>query len=222
MILIILFWLLFFVVIYLLFNSSKEEKKDIFLRKERPEHKREYFEKHYDYNFSKEDRKIIFEKFNNSCFKCGSKKNLTIDHHMPLNFGYRLEEKNAVLLCKKCNNKKSNRLPQSFYTEKELKVLRDKYSVETDYDFESINKSNIEKRYEEVRMLYKGKVPVEFDYLGKRVEGFLEGIVIHKEGEFNKKNLKYMEVEEDGEINLYMIKNVKKLYIKGEEKNAHL
>jgi DNA topoisomerase IA len=136
--------------------------------------------------------------------------------------GYGLEEKNAVVLCKKCNNKKSNRLPQYFYKEKELYELWEKYGIVTDYNIMSINKENIEKEYEKMNKIYSGEVRVTFDYMGKKVEGLLLGIVSPNEVEFNRKREKYLEVVEGNEVNLYKMVNVKRLYIKGEKENARL
>ena len=87
-----------------------------------------------DSNFTYSDSKWIKHLFNHECFNCGSKKNLQIDRHMPLSLGYGLkigEDYNAVLLCKKCNNKKSNLLPIKFYTSSQLKELVSTYNIKT-------------------------------------------------------------------------------------------
>ena len=73
--------------------------------------------------FGSYDKKIVFKKFNNKCFKCGATENLTIDHNMPFSRGGKLTETNAVLLCRSCNSKKNAKLPTVFYTNKELKAL---------------------------------------------------------------------------------------------------
>jgi hypothetical protein len=53
---------------------------------------------------------------------------------MPLSLGFGLkidDEYNAVLLCKKCNNKKSNLIPTKFYTNSQLKELVSTYGIKT-------------------------------------------------------------------------------------------
>ncbi len=90
-----------------------------------------------DSNFTYSDNKWIRNLFNHECFNCGSKKNLQIDHHMPLSMGYGLkigEDYNAVLLCKKCNNKKSNLHPIKFYTPSQLRDLEMTYHIRTHRD----------------------------------------------------------------------------------------
>jgi 5-methylcytosine-specific restriction endonuclease McrA len=66
----------------------------------------------------------VLEQFNFSCFKCKSIESPQIDHHMPLVLGHALEFGNAVVLCKRCNSSKRDRLPEVFYTETELAQLR--------------------------------------------------------------------------------------------------
>ena len=65
----------------------------------------------------------IRSRFNHQCFNCGASDKLEIDHHMPLSLGYGLTPQNAVLLCGICNNKKSNRLPEEFYTAEQISRL---------------------------------------------------------------------------------------------------
>lgn len=73
-----------------------------------------------DSGYSYEDSVFTRDLFNNKCFKCGSTEKLTIDHHMPLSLNEGLSRSNAVILCKSCNCKKHKKLPQDFYTSKEL------------------------------------------------------------------------------------------------------
>jgi len=83
--------------------------------------------------FTPTERKIILAKFCNRCFKCKSphKKGnpLQIDHHYPLSRGFKLTVSNAVVLCKRCNESKSNFLPQEFYSTEELEILKEKYNI---------------------------------------------------------------------------------------------
>ncbi len=46
-----------------------------------------------------------------SCSYCGSNKNLTIDHIVPVSKGGKSSFENCITACKKCNNKKGNRTP---------------------------------------------------------------------------------------------------------------
>lgn len=73
--------------------------------------------------FSKRDKREVFDRFNNKCFKCGNKEDLTVDHHIPFIRSGRLTRSNAVLLCRSCNSSKNAKMPKDFYTEKELKKL---------------------------------------------------------------------------------------------------
>lgn len=75
-------------------------------------------------NFGVTDKKEVFKKFKNKCFKCGSKKFLTIDHHLPFSRGGLLTFTNCVLLCRSCNSKKNAKVPEDFYNEKELNKLK--------------------------------------------------------------------------------------------------
>ncbi|HAS79800.1 MAG TPA: hypothetical protein DCR90_02705 [Fusobacteriaceae bacterium] len=111
-------------------NITKEKISKIFKIKGKR------YERHkiLDLNFTHTDSKWIKVLFKNCCFNCGSKKNLQIDHHLPLSLGYGLKfdnKYNAVLLCKKCNNKKSNLLPSKFYTLSQLKILETTYHIDT-------------------------------------------------------------------------------------------
>jgi len=72
---------------------------------------------------SSEDIKYIRLRFDNQCFKCGDKDDLTIDHHRPLGRGYGLSVNNAVLLCRSCNSSKGIRMPWDFYAPEELEYL---------------------------------------------------------------------------------------------------
>lgn len=62
----------------------------------------------------------IYRRFNNQCFNCRATERLEIDHHKPLSLGHGLTIHNAVLLCGTCNNAKSNKLPEQFYTTEQL------------------------------------------------------------------------------------------------------
>ena len=61
--------------------------------------------------------------FKNQCFKCHSKNYLAVDHNRPLSSGSGLSIDNAVILCKFCNSKKYTKMPELFYSKKELNQL---------------------------------------------------------------------------------------------------
>jgi 5-methylcytosine-specific restriction endonuclease McrA len=45
------------------------------------------------------------------CSYCGSNKNLTIDHIIPISRGGKSTFENCITACKSCNNKKGDRTP---------------------------------------------------------------------------------------------------------------
>lgn len=57
---------------------------------------------------SKKERQLIFKRDGYKCIKCGSNKNLTIDHIIPKSKGGRDSITNYQTMCKKCNSEKSN------------------------------------------------------------------------------------------------------------------
>lgn len=74
--------------------------------------------------FFKKDKIKVLEKFNHSCFNCGSTEKLTIDHHLPFSMGGRLTESNSVVLCLSCNSSKNAKHPNIFYSKKQLNKLK--------------------------------------------------------------------------------------------------
>ena len=73
--------------------------------------------------YTKSDELYTRSLFNNKCFNCGSKDNLTIDHNYPLILGNALTRSNAVLLCSSCNSKKKDKTPEDFYNSIQLNNL---------------------------------------------------------------------------------------------------
>lgn len=208
---ILFFSLLVFVIFKSLLKNNSKDEKITFVKSNKREKKRRVNEKRYNDTISKKDREEILVKYNHKCFKCGSEKNLTLDHHMPLSLGYGFRKENIVVLCKKCNNKKGSLLPNDFYTEKEIIVLRDKYRINSHETLKKITKREYSSILNKIKD-YEGK-EVVFYYLGKVVKGRLLGVVEKKDVELYKTREKYVEVEEDNSINLYRLKGIKELYI---------
>jgi hypothetical protein len=76
-----------------------------------------------DIQFTHEDVKRVYEYFNYQCFNCDSLSDLCIDHHRPLSKGHGLSLDNAVLLCRRCNTSKYNKMPEEFYDQNKLKII---------------------------------------------------------------------------------------------------
>lgn len=66
----------------------------------------------------------FFQLFGYHCFKCSSPDFLVIDHHIPIIRGGHLVPGNLVVLCKDCNNRKSDSPPDVFYSKPELDRLQ--------------------------------------------------------------------------------------------------
>ena len=47
-----------------------------------------------------------------TCQYCGSKKDLTIDHIIPVSKGGKTSFENCTTACRRCNNKKGNKMPR--------------------------------------------------------------------------------------------------------------
>ncbi len=77
------------------------------------------------------DISVVLEKFNNTCFNCGSYEDICIDHHRPLAKGFSLSLENAVVLCKRCNSSKCDKMPDEFYTPEQLMELEVQYVIAT-------------------------------------------------------------------------------------------
>lgn len=89
---------------------------------------------------------------------------------MPLSLGYGLKninKYNAVLLCKKCNNKKSNFLPTKFYTSSQLKILETTYNIQThkNIDIDGYKNIDIENIIDLYENSLKNKNLLYLDYL---------------------------------------------------------
>lgn len=67
--------------------------------------------------YSKEDRKIIYNKSNGRCALCGQRlllENMTLDHIVPLSMGGKDSMGNLQASCFACNQFKKNILPDAF------------------------------------------------------------------------------------------------------------
>lgn len=190
------------IIVYSLLHNKPGQKAILTKRARR--HKRSDRNRIIDLNFTSEDRTIIFEKFQNRCFNCGSKKKLTLDHHYPLEKGHGLKNSdgsyNAVLLCGKCNRKKSNKNPENFYTAEQLGILKDKYGVKTE-----------ERDIEDFYSLQNENAFVEFNYLGKIYQGTVHNILEEEVKFLGMKNKIYLEIEINGEKHIFPIKGIKSL-----------
>lgn len=186
--------LMIFIIFGLLFYFSKTKEANNNLVHRSSKHKRSDINKIKDRMFTKEDKKIIFEKFNYRCFNCGSTKKLTIDHHFPLEKGFGLKNLdgtyNAVLLCSTCNMKKSNKYPDKFYTKEKIDILEKKYGV--------VNK---EPQKTDFYMLINKEKFVELDYLGKVYYGVISNVFEEEKNFYGKRKKVYLELTtKDGRL----------------------
>lgn len=85
--------------------------------------KRRDLKNNLDSNITADQIELLFNIFENKCFKCCSIEDLAIDHHYPLSKGYGLNIFNAVILCKSCNSSKHDKLPEEFYNNEEIENL---------------------------------------------------------------------------------------------------
>lgn len=198
--------ILLIVVLILFYFLTKDDKSkpNNFVKREE-KHKSRDKRKINDANFTQADKKYIFEKFDYRCFNCGSKRNLTIDHHYPLEKGYGLKKMdgtyNAVILCEKCNRKKSNKMPENFYNGKQLQILAEKYGL---------TKDMLEKN-EDILKFIDEKTFVEFLYLGKEYKGKMINILNEDIKKWGTKRKTYLEIEINGENSIFPLEGVKNI-----------
>jgi hypothetical protein len=74
-------------------------------------------------NYGVAEERITLKVFGKKCFKCKDDKNIQIDHHCPLSKGFALSVTNAVPLCKICNLSKGTKMPEQFYTPKQINKI---------------------------------------------------------------------------------------------------
>ena len=61
-------------------------------------------------------KKRVFNERGAKCAHCGTEENLTIDHIIPRSKGGTNKIENLQVLCKKCNLKKADKMPNQFYS----------------------------------------------------------------------------------------------------------
>lgn len=93
-----------------------QEYKNIYQRRRRD------FKKLYMQLWTK-DKDFLLKRLYTSCILCGSQERLCVDHVWPLSKGFGLSERNAVILCNKCNAKKSNKTLKELPVYVSLKIL---------------------------------------------------------------------------------------------------
>ena len=106
--------------IFIRFKEKHMEDGSYHLAIKKRRHKRRALKKGLSETFTLSDITFVFNQFNHKCFKCGSRENLSIDHHYPLSGGNVLSIENAVCLCHKCNTAKKDKDPEQFYTVLEM------------------------------------------------------------------------------------------------------
>jgi hypothetical protein len=62
----------------------------------------------------------LFGLFDDRCAKCRRRASLDLDHHVPMTLGGRLVPGNLGVLCRSCNNAKSDVAPRDFYSDEKL------------------------------------------------------------------------------------------------------
>lgn len=130
---IILFWFIIFGIIYIFTKEEREEpeKREESQGKENLEipHRRDEIASLLKDGLGEEEKKVELKRFKHRCFNCESEDNLEFDHHLPLSKGYSLKSKetgsNTVVLCRRCNREKGNKLPEDYYSREKLRKLEE-------------------------------------------------------------------------------------------------
>lgn len=114
-------------------SEMKNKSKEIY-KGQRGKERRELFKRFRLRVIENIYKNKFFALFDYRCFKCGVKEKpyseigkppvLCIDHHIPMILGGHLLPGNLVALCRNCNNKKHDLLPEKFYTCEELDKLK--------------------------------------------------------------------------------------------------
>jgi len=78
-------------------------------------------------NYTKQDEFTTLQVFGDQCFRCGSTYDIEMDHFYPLIGGNALTVTNAIPLCQVCNNKKDDRDPKDFFTNAEMRKIKQRF-----------------------------------------------------------------------------------------------
>ena len=130
---VVLFWLVIFVVVYIFTKQKGEQNKCDIDREEEMKLKipsrRDELSKILNDGLDVDQSKLELRRFKNRCFNCEATENLELDHHLPLSRGYPLKcediGSNTVVLCKACNRRKGDKLPEDFYSAEKLIKLEE-------------------------------------------------------------------------------------------------
>lgn len=112
-----------------IYNGIKNQSRTTDQHREAAQRRRLY--KRLSGEAGKIDSREIFEKFGGRCFNCNrelqyapvGRKEIHLDHTLPVRLLWPLHTENATLLCSNCNNQKHDRWPAEFYDIPKLKAL---------------------------------------------------------------------------------------------------
>lgn len=128
---IILFWFIIFGLIYIFTKEEGKEPEEKTDKQDEPTleipHRRDEIASLLKDGLGEEEKATELKRFRHRCFNCESEKDLEFDHHLPLSKGYALKSKetgsNTVVLCRRCNREKGNKLPYEYYSRDKLRKL---------------------------------------------------------------------------------------------------
>lgn len=171
---IIIFWFLIFLILYIGSRNIKNiPNKKITGSTFKKPNKRKEIKNILKDHLSKKEKAHLLQKFDNKCFNCDSKKHLEFDHHIPLSKGYSYHQmgspSNVVVLCKKCNKQKADKLPSHWYKPPQLKKLKDLGIIdETNYSSRKkdiLESLTIKKNIDIIEDAIKNNKLLIFDYI---------------------------------------------------------
>jgi 5-methylcytosine-specific restriction endonuclease McrA len=96
-------------------------------------------ERNYDSTYTFEESEDTCKLFEYKCANCGMddkehyekfEQLLPIDHFKPLSKGYGLSPTNAILLCRNCNSRKSDKTPADFFSKEKLMEIKERLGLE--------------------------------------------------------------------------------------------
>jgi hypothetical protein len=100
----------------------------------------------------------IWNKFNHKCFNCQkilpSPKDMHLDHTLPLAYLWPLDS-TATCLCPGCNSSKSDKFPEDFYSQEQLKELSKITGISLDkLNRKSINQEAVKKLFARINWFF--------------------------------------------------------------------